>query len=390
MNLDILGVCTHVEFMLFVFFCNFLNHHQVLVADELYCRLQGQFVYVSTMPAKAELLKGGQDYSSIRQYCIRAFDSKENDEKALDLAKNADVCIFGADSLKYAIERAKYSKGLTFEVAERWLKRGVLNLCSPRLLRWLFTYHFIFPDKNWYKLCANSYTSQDDEKLLAYKNKHYKWGYFVSPKLNNVVKHSEDNLSVRILWCARFLRLKHPELVICLAARLKKEGYKILIDMLGDGEIKEEMCAFADKLCVSDIVRFHGSVSNDDVNKKMAESDIFLFTSDKREGWGVVMNEAMNNECCVVASDAIGSTHFLVNDGETGVIFKSCNIESLYEKVKWLLDNPEERIRIAKQGYKSITEIWSPHNAVKNLLALIDDLKNGKETPITVGPCSKA
>lgn len=342
------------------------------------------------MPAKAELLKGGQDYSSIRQYCIRAFDSKENDEKALDLAKNADVCIFGADSLKYAIERAKYSKGLTFEVAERWLKRGVLNLCSPRLLRWLFTYHFIFPDKNWYKLCANSYTSQDDEKLLAYKNKHYKWGYFVSPKLNNVVKHSEDNLSVRILWCARFLRLKHPELVICLAARLKKEGYKILIDMLGDGEIKEEMCAFADKLCVSDIVRFHGSVSNDDVNKKMAESDIFLFTSDKREGWGVVMNEAMNNECCVVASDAIGSTHFLVNDGETGVIFKSCNIESLYEKVKWLLDNPEERIRIAKKGYKSITEIWSPHNAVKNLLALIDDLKNGQETSITVGPCSKA
>lgn len=376
--------------MKLVFYSNFLNHHQLMISDELYKFLGDSFVFVSTKMAKVNSLKGGEDYSLIRKYCIRVYDSGDLENLALELARSADVCIFGADSLKYAIERAKYSKGLTFEVAERWLKRGVLNLCSPRLLRWLFTYHFIFPDKNWYKLCANSYTSQDDEKLLAYKNKHYKWGYFVSPKLNNVVKHSEDNLSVRILWCARFLRLKHPELVICLAARLKKEGYKILIDMLGDGEIKEEMCAFADKLCVSDIVRFHGSVSNDDVNKKMAESNIFLFTSDKREGWGVVMNEAMNNECCVVASDAIGSTHFLVNDGETGVIFKSCNIESLYEKVKWLLDNPEERIRIAKKGYKSITEIWSPHNAVKNLLALIDDLKNGQETSITVGPCSKA
>lgn len=376
--------------MKLVFYSNFLNHHQLMISDELYKFLGDSFVFVSTKMAKVNSLKGGEDYSLIRKYCIRVYDSGDLENLALELARSADVCIFGADSLKYAIERAKYSKGLTFEVAERWLKRGVLNLCSPRLLRWLFTYHFIFPDKNWYKLCANSYTSQDDEKLLAYKNKHYKWGYFVSLKLNNVVKHSEDNLSVRILWCARFLRLKHPELVICLAARLKKEGYKILIDMLGDGEIKEEMCAFADKLCVSDIVRFHGSVSNDDVNKKMAESNIFLFTSDKREGWGVVMNEAMNNECCVVASDAIGSTHFLVNDGETGVIFKSCNIESLYEKVKWLLDNPEERIRIAKKGYKSITEIWSPHNAVKNLLALIDDLKNGQETSITVGPCSKA
>lgn len=374
----------------FAFFSNFLNHHQLLIADELFNRLQERFVFVSTLPAKEESLKGAKDYSRIRKFCIRAFDSKENEDKALDLAKNADVCIFGADSLKYAKVRAKYSQGLTFEVAERWLKRGVLNLCSPRLLRWLFTYHFLFPKKNWYKLCASSYTSQDDEKLLAYRNKHYKWGYFVSPKQNNIIKHSEDNLPIRILWCSRFLKWKHPELVVCLAAKLKEVGYEFVIDMLGDGERKEEMCALADKLCVSDIVRFHGSVANDEVNRRMAESDLFLFTSDKNEGWGVVMNEAMNNECCVVASDAIGSTHFLIDDGETGMIFKSCNIESLYEKVKWLLDNPEERIRIAKNGYTSITEIWSPQNAAKNLLTLIDDLKNGKETPITVGPCSKA
>lgn len=376
--------------MKFAFFSNVLNHHQVMIADELYNQLRGDFYFVSTIPTNQTYLKGGEDYSLTKEYCVRAFESTEKENLAFNLAKNADVCIFGADSLKYAIERAKYGQGLTFEVAERWLKRGLLNLCSPRLLRWLFTYHFIFPKKNWYKLCASSYTSQDDEKLLAYKNRHYRWGYFVSPKQNNEKECFEKNLPVRILWCSRFLKWKHPELVAYLAAKLKKDGYEFVIDMIGDGEIKEKMCALADKLCVSDLIRFHGSIVNDEVNKRMAESDLFLFTSDKNEGWGVVMNEAMNNECCVVASDAIGSTHFLVNDGETGLIFKSCNIESLYEKVKWLLDNPEERIRIAKNGYKSITEIWSPQNAVKNLLALIDDLKNGKETPITVGPCSKA
>ena len=34
--------------------------------------------------------------------------------------------------------------------------------------------------------------------------------------------------------------------------------------------------------------------------------------------------------------------------------------------------------------------VWSPANAAKNFLQLVDDLQHGRDTSITEGPCSKA
>ena len=122
----------------------------------------------------------------------------------------------------------------------------------------------------------------------------------------------------------------------------------------------------------------------------MRQHDIFLFTSDRNEGWGAVANEAMSNGCTLVASDAIGAVPYVVQDGVNGLIFENNNLDSLYEKVKFLMENPQSRIMMAKQAYISMSEVWSPQNAAKNLLQLIDDLQNGKETSIENGPCSKA
>ena len=129
---------------------------------------------------------------------------------------------------------------------------------------------------------------------------------------------------------------------------------------------------------------------NAEVLQQMRQHDIFLFTSDKNEGWGAVANESMANGCCLVGSDAIGSVPYLVTDGATGMIFKSCDLDSLYEKVKYLLDNPEERQRMSKAGHQRMVELWSPENDAKSLLQLIDDLQNGRPSSILQGPCSKA
>ena len=38
----------------------------------------------------------------------------------------------------------------------------------------------------------------------------------------------------------------------------------------------------------------------------------------------------------------------------------------------------------------TMRDVWSPRKAAEALLKLIDDLKNGRETSIVTGPCSKA
>lgn len=388
--------------MKLVLFSNYLNHHQVLVADEIYRLLGDGFRFVATLPRNVKELKGGEDYSK-RPFCVLAGESDAARQEALLLAREADVCVFGACSHDYAVTRAKqYPQGLSFEMGERWLKHGWLTIGSPVFRQWARNYYRYYRKANFYKLCCSSFTAGDDEKLHAYKGRHFRWGYFTRVE-ENFVEASKSDVStkgkVHILWCARFLLLKHPELVIELAAKLKKDGYDVVIDMYGDeGNLaphdnpyrRKDLEALIDKIGVADIVTLKGNRPNSEILKAMQEGDIFLFTSDRLEGWGAVANESMANGCVLVASDAIGSTHYLVKNKETGMIFRSCDLDSLYEQVKYLLDNPDVRKEISKAGRESMVKLWSPANAAKSLLQLIEDIKAGRETSIAEGPCSKA
>lgn len=386
--------------MKLVFFSNYLNHHQVLVADEFYRLLGDDYRFIATLPFNENELKGGADYSR-RPYCILAGETAEANRIAFSLAREADTCVFGACSQEFAVERAKHNpKGLSFEMGERWLKHGLLTIGSPVFRKWLLNYIRYFRKANFHKLCCSSFTASDDVKLGAYVGKHYKWGYFtrVEDTIDESTRSSAHK-KFRILWCARFLVWKHPELVVQLAARLKTEGYNFVADMYGDEEKLAPHCKtyprvkleqLITKLEVKDCVNLKGSRSNDEILKAMRKGDIFLFTSDRLEGWGAVANESMANGCVLVASDEIGSTGYLIEDNVTGLKFRSCNIDSLYEQVKFLLDNPEEMKIISSNGKQHMTELWNPENAAKSLLRLIDDLLSLKSVSIINGPCSKA
>lgn len=382
--------------MTLTFYSNFLNHHQVLIADELYKLLGEDFRFIATLPRDEKELKGGADYSS-RHYCILAGESTEAQDEAMRLARESDTCVFGACSQEYAIERARQKNcGLSFEVGERWLKRGWVNIISPRLREWWWNYQRFYRNKPFYKLCSSAFAAEDDRKMFAYKDRHFKWGYFTRVDEDFVVEAprnlgvSTSEITTHIMWCSRFLRLKHPELPIRMAANLKSKGYRFVLDMYGSGEEEASTKKLVHELGVEDVVHFHGALPNSEILKAMRQHDFFLFTSDRYEGWGAVANEAMANGCALVASDAIGSTPYLVQDGVNGFSFASESVEALTERVEWLLCHPEQMRLMQREACRTMQEVWSPVKAASALLQLIDDLQYGRESSIMEGPCSKA
>lgn len=379
--------------MKLAFYCNHLNHHQVRVADEIYRLLGDEYVFISTLPRNKDSLKGGADYSS-RPYCILAGESHEAHERAMELARNAEVCVFGACSQEYAVERARQKDcGLSFEMGERWLKRGWINVLSPTLRQWWMNYMRYYHKKPFYKLCSSAFVAKDDVKLGAYHGRHYKWGYFTGVDCDFVVEASSDVSTTEItplMWCSRFLSLKHPELAVKMADRLKKDGYRFVLDFYGSGEVELKTRDMVEGLRLQDVVRFHGAIPNERVLREMSRHKIFLFTSDRFEGWGAVANEAMSQGCALVGSDAIGSVPYLIEHRVNGMIFKSGDIDSLTRCVKELLDNSSLLDSIRHNAVKTMQTMWSPKVAARNLLQLIDDLQNGRSCSIEKGPCSKA
>lgn len=379
--------------MTIAYYGNTLNPHQSYVADALFELTGGNYIYVETVPPMQDNKSGGK-LQMQRQYILRAYESSDAQKEAHRISREADVALFGAYSLEYEVERMRTTGCLAFEVSERWLKRGWLNLLSPRLLKNMWYYHTLFHNKPLYKLCSSAYGAGDQYRLQSFKDCCYKWGYFTKVDSDYEVEAALQGASTSeitpLMWCARFLKLKHPELPVQLAARLKERGYIFVLDMFGSGDELERTKALIKELGVEDCVNLRGSLPNEEILKEMRKHSIFLFTSDRNEGWGAVLNEAMSNGCTVVASDAIGSVPFLVEDKTNGLIFKSENIDSLYEKVMYLIEHPMERKQMAISAYKTMRDVWSPAQAAQNLLQLIEDLKAGNNSNIMEGPCSKA
>ena len=372
------------------FFTNFINHHQVHVADELYKALGSDYVFVATEDIPQSFKDNGYPDYSDRPYLLKAY-LEENTNEAMRLAEDVDVIIIGSAPEIYMERRLKLNK-LTFRYSERWFKDGYLHLLSPRALWYYYNHHTKYRKHNLYMLCASAFTASDVSKVFAYPDKCFKWGYFTRVEKFDIEKNLEEKRSenVRIMWCARFLDWKHPELPVKMAKQLKELGYLFEIDMFGSGDELEQTKLLAKELCVDDIVRFRGSVPNSQILEEMRHHDIFLFTSDRNEGWGAVLNEAMSNGCAVVASDKIGAVPFLVKNRVNGLVFRSESVGSLFENVKYLIDNKQERERMSRNAYDTMLNMWSPANAAQRLLQLMQGLLDGRVLEFEEGPCSKA
>lgn len=192
------------------------------------------------------------------------------------------------------------------------------------------------------------------------------------------------------MWCARFIGWKHPELVIKLAAKLKKEGYHFIIDMYGTGPELEKVKVLANKQNVNDEINFQGNLPNDQILQAMGRHHIFLFTSDQNEGWGAVMNEAMSCGCAVVASNKIGATPFLIRHNHNGLVFRSGHVNSLFIEVKKLFEDNTLRCRLGQAALETMQGLWNPKIASERLISLCDALLEGNFAPQKEGPCSVA
>jgi glycosyltransferase involved in cell wall biosynthesis len=82
------------------------------------------------------------------------------------------------------------------------------------------------------------------------------------------------------------------------------------------------------------------------------------------EPWGLVANEAMNQHCAVIATDAVGAAAGgLVRDGATGLVVPAADPGALAAGIRRLHDDPALRERLAEAGSRAVMaysyEAWA-------------------------------
>lgn len=376
--------------MKIVFVSNFLNHHQLPLC-EAFINEGIDYKFIATEPLAEEQSKlMYEDMNNKYDFVVKTYESQEDYDYGMQLCFDADVTIIGSAPIEFVKQRIQAGK-LTFIYSERLYKDKVKPYKLP-LHFWRFMRKY-YRKKNMYLLCSSAFTAADFAKSFTFLKRAYKWGYFTEIKKYddaNVLIESKKESS--ILWVGRLIDLKHPELALEMASRLIRDGYEFTLNIIGTGPIEDEIKTEISNRGLENHVMLLGAMTPQKVREYMEQSGIFLFTSDRHEGWGAVLNEAMNSACGVVASHIIGSVPFLISDGENGLIYKDGDVENLYTKVKFLLDNPKKRAEMGKLAYTTLYEQWNAENAANRLIKLSQEILNGNKSPAIYdsGVCSKA
>ena len=374
------------------FFFFFLNHHQLPFCKEMFRLLGGDFTFVATEKIPQERLDlGYEDMNHKFSYIIRSYESFEQKQKALEVGMNSDVVIIGSAPDFFIEDRLKENK-LTFRYSERIFRNGYIHAFDPRNIWGMWRHHTKYRNKNLRMLCASGYTAYDMNLFRAYPNKMYKWGYFPQVfeyDIDQLIEQKEKEV-IHILWVGRFINVKHPEQVIKVGNYLRARKVRFTITMIGIGDLKDNIEKLITKNHLEKYIYLPGSMTPEEVRNYMEKAEIFLFTSDYGEGWGAVLNEAMNSGCAVVVSHAVGSSLFLISHMNNGVIYQYGNDKDLNEKVFMLCEDAELRKRLGKNAYRTLQTRWSPHNAAINFYKLSKSLLEGNELTILEGPGSKA
>lgn len=204
-------------------------------------------------------------------------------------------------------------------------------------------------------------------------------GVDVSPRASETVRRSPRPL--RVLLGARVDEFKGHRYALEAVAQLKEASVDVMLDCVGEGEMREEFQDAAKALNVSDRVEFPGLRDHQILLKQLRdhEWDVAILPSiestESREGIPVFLMEAMAAGVAVIGTSTGGIPELL--NGGAGILIPQQDARPIAEELTKLANNHELRRQLAEAGVRRVREEFEIKRMVSALLEAV--LSGGRE-----------
>lgn len=368
-----------------VFVSNYFNHHQSAFCRAMDHLTEHGFTFLETEPMDQERLRLGWQQKDKPDY-VRNW--MEDPRLSQNLIESADALLIGGSDDRFIQSRLDAGK-LTFRVEETLFKNGWRAIFNPHTWNMLWKCHYRYRNSQVYMLCASANLPEELKKLHLYRGKMFRWGYFPEIKeykLDTLLAGKSYH-PMEIVWCARFIDWKHPEEMVELVKLCREHNLDVHITMIGEGEMYEAIRTQIETEDLTGTITLTGAIPAYSVRSYMEKASVFIATSGREEGWGAVLNEAMNSGCICFAKREMGAAGFLINSGTSGWIYDDIRelpdqLESLYRE--------DRNDRIRKAAYTCILKEWNGIIAAERIVGLINSILRKENVEMYAdGPCSR-
>lgn len=171
------------------------------------------------------------------------------------------------------------------------------------------------------------------------------------------------NRKIKVVYVGRVSASKGVFVLLQAAIKLtEKYGDRISFLFAGGGPDRVDLQNAVQKEKLTNIALL-GHVRN--VRELLVNSDIFVLPS-FYEGLPLSLMEAMACEVPVVTSN-VGDVPELVKHAYNGLLVPPRDVDSLVHAIEELIENPDSRKRLAKNGYETIKENYNIEKIAKQL-----------------------
>ena len=305
-------------------YTNALSVHQIPLAREI-VRLIGSdnFRYIYTSKSGQKL----QESDASDEWICYA-----PDDHPVGWLENADIMLVGGLRPINLMERRLAAGKTTLYMSERWFKPiqicrvfnlpGWMRLLVPSYLEMARRFAKLFENQHYRFLPIGPWSLLDMKKICGIMNvalpgkQVIKWGDFVAPSKFDALPVQEASKSkpreIKVLWVGRLLNWKRVDTIVRAVgehANLKRVDDslpKITLDIYGAGPEESRLKKMAAKY--GDMIKFYPPVPIASVRKLMHEHDIYVLASNGYEGWGAVVNEALEEGMKVIGTYEAGAS----------------------------------------------------------------------------------
>ncbi len=176
-----------------------------------------------------------------------------------------------------------------------------------------------------------------------------------APKLQRVIAEYDDAHPYRVLYVSIIDQYKHQWHVVEAVAALRKQGFSIVLDLVGPvyPAALKRLNQTIDRVAVERRwVHYHGAIPFNELHLRYAEADLGLFAS-SCENMPNILLETMASGLPIACSNRGPMPEVL---GQAGVFFNPEQPEDIARALRELIESPQTRTELARESYGRVQE----------------------------------
>lgn len=272
-----------------------------------------------------------------KKYLVNFFIQKQIDTVFLNASN--DIKMGGPAAKKATVKNIVYMRGLAVPVknslSNRYLFTKVLTHIVPNS----------FDTRKAFLTKLRPLLNEDNVQVIYRGINFSEWDS--RPVRKNSFKKGDEIILGNV---GRLEKQKGQKHLIELAKLLNKKGLNFKIIIAGSGPLEAELKSLIQTNNLEGQIQLIGFQA--DVKSFLNSIDIFVFPS-LWEGFGNAMVEGMAEKVVPVAFNLTSNPEIII-DGENGFLVDHPNLSLFAEKVLYLADNPQERLKMGELARETV------------------------------------